>query len=123
MSLETEIVQAVGAHGLWKQRLKNAVASGKSELSPAQAEADHLCAFGIWLRDLTGPVAHSEYYSRVRSLHSAFHKEAGKVLQLALAGSKTEASQALAHHGPFALASAALTRAMMSWKKEVGGAG
>jgi methyl-accepting chemotaxis protein len=116
-----EIDQAIGAHGLWKQRLKDALAAGRSDIAPSQVEADNLCAFGKWLSGLTWPDTRSAHYDTVRSLHTAFHREAANVLRLALAGSKTEASQALDLGGTFALASAALTRAMMDWKKAVGG--
>jgi chemoreceptor zinc-binding protein len=116
-----EIGKAIGAHGLWKVRLRDAIAAGSSEMTPAQIEADNLCDFGKWLHRLTDPDTRSAHYATVHSLHAAFHQEAAKILRLALTGSKTEASQALQVGGAFANASAALTRAMIDWRKAVGG--
>jgi hypothetical protein len=119
MASREEIGKAIGAHGLWKVRLRDAIAAGVSEMTPAQIEADNLCDFGKWLHGLTGPDTRSAHYSTVHSLHAAFHKEAARVLRLALSGSRIEASQALEIGGAFAIASAALTRAMINWRKAV----
>jgi hypothetical protein len=109
MAIREEIAKAIGAHGLWKVRLRDAIAAGVSEMTPAQIEADNLCVFGEWL------------HGTVDSLHAAFHREAARVLRLALTGSRIEASQALEIGGTFAIASAALTRAMINWRKAVEG--
>jgi hypothetical protein len=117
MVTREEINKAIGAHGLWKVRLRDAIATRLSEMTPDQVEADNLCVFGKWLDSLTDPDVRSAHYDTVRSLHTAFHKEAARTLRLALTGSRTEASQALASGGTFAIASAALTRAMIDWRK------
>jgi methyl-accepting chemotaxis protein len=121
MATREELGKAIGAHGLWKVRLRDAIAAGASEMTPAQIEADDLCVFGKWLHGLGEPDTQSEHYDTVHSLHKAFHKEAARVLRLALTGSRIEASQALEIGGAFAIASAALTRAMMNWRKSVEG--
>jgi methyl-accepting chemotaxis protein len=121
MITREEIGKAIGAHGLWKVRLRDAIAAGVSEMTPAQVEADNLCVFGMWLHGLTEPDTRSEHYDTVHSLHKAFHREAARVLRLALTGSRVEASQALEIGGAFAIASAALTRAMINWRKAAEG--
>lgn len=121
MSADTQqqITAAIGAHGQWKSRLKTAVAQGSSDVTAAAASRDNACAFGTWLyNDASAEVKASPHYATCRSLHAAFHKEAGSVLELALAGKKTEAEAKLAMDSDFAHASAALTRAMSLWAKE-----
>lgn len=120
MSNKAEITAAIGSHGQWKQRLKDAIASGKSDITPAQAAADNTCAFGKWLHGVSGADAHSPFYVKVRPLHATFHQEAAKVLRSALAGSKAEATHAIEDKSPFANASSALTMAMMEWSKSLG---
>jgi len=121
MATSEAIRKAISAHGFWKHHLREAIASGSSEMTPAHVEADNECVFGKWLHSLPTPDRDSAHYDTVHSLHAAFHKEAAKVLRLALMGAKTEASHALESGGTFASASAALTRAMMDWRKTVGG--
>jgi len=48
-----DLDMAIGAHAMWKMRLANAIASGKSEFVPERIEPDNLCDFGKWLYDLS----------------------------------------------------------------------
>ena len=118
MSVQDEIVKAIGAHGLWKGRLMTAINTGKSEFEPAKVCLDNQCDFGRWLygatllpKDKTNP-----QYEVVRKLHGEFHKIAGNVLTLALQGKKEQALALVADGSPFAKLSVELTQAMMKWK-------
>lgn len=122
MSSDTQqqISAAIGAHGQWKARLKTAIAQGSSDVTAATASRDDACAFGKWLlTDASAEVKASPHYASSRALHAQFHKEAGAVLGLALAGQKAEADAKMAIDSNFAHASAALTREMTAWLKEV----
>lgn len=112
------INQAVGAHGMWKNRLKEAIASGSAEIPVDTIGADDQCVFGKWLYGPHLSVADkaTEYYKAVLTLHSQFHKTAARVAELALAGKKQEADTLLT--GEFAEASVSLTSAMMEWKSQ-----
>ena len=120
MNHAAEINKAIGAHGMWKTRLTTAIDNGNSDVTPEQTEVDNQCAFGKWLHSLPPSEHNSEHYRKVQTLHAAFHKEAAKVLRLALNGKKPEAKQAMAGGGSFATASANLTSAMMAWQKASG---
>ena len=110
--LAEQITKAIGAHGMWKQRLAQAIETGQSDVDVATVRRDDACEFGQWLLTAgSGPDA-----SEVRRLHSAFHAQAAEVLTHALAGHKEQAQNALAPDQPFASASVALTSAMMKWK-------
>jgi len=119
MALKDEITKAVGAHGLWKNRLIQAIDSGTSEFDPAAVGKDNQCEFGKWLY---GDGAHFKgaSYDKVRKLHADFHTEAANVLRLATAGHRPEAHKALERESTFTKTSAALTSAMMTWAKESG---
>lgn len=117
MALSDEINAAVGAHGLWKSRLKQAIETGQSEFTVNEVCRDDRCAFGKWLYspDLAAEVKHSGHYGRCLGLHADFHREAAKVLSMALAGNKAGALQSMGLTGEFAGISMQLTKAMREW--------
>jgi hypothetical protein len=119
MALKEEITKAIGAHGMWKARLRTAIDTGKSDTNVADVGKDNGCAFGQWLYGPTIDAAArgGADFKEVQKLHAEFHKAAAQVLQLALQGKKTEAEKLLAQGGTFADVSAHLTSAMMRWQK------
>lgn len=117
MSNKQALVMAVGTHGLWKTRLREAVSTGKLDVSVSEVSAEGKCAFGKWLLDpATSQDLVSSHGQTVRRLHAEFHKIAGNIAQLAISGKKREADNLLVENGEFANASARLTRAMMAWR-------
>jgi methyl-accepting chemotaxis protein len=120
MHLRDEISAAIGAHGMWKTRLRAAIASGTSEFSAAQIGVDNGCVFGKWIHAVSdAQVKRSNGYRTCLKLHREFHAMAARVLALALAGRKAEAERAMAAGGEYTAASSALTRAMMEWKDKL----
>ncbi len=117
-SLYEEIDNAVGAHGLWKLRLNQAIHNGTSEWSVSGTRADDVCAFGKWLHGLPQSVKGTASWKQIQALHAEFHVEAARVLRLALDGKKSEAQQSITTGSKFADLSARLTAAMMKWKRE-----
>lgn len=106
---------AIGAHGLWKQALAAAIASGKSQFTIETIGKDELCDLGKWLHRLPESDRASEHWEKIHSLHEQFHIEAAKVLDAALAGHKAEASASMRPGGGYCLISMQLTAAMMEW--------
>ncbi len=120
MSLKDEIKNAVGTHGMWKKKLKSAVASGKIDVQISAIKTDNQCSFGKWLHGptITEKQKNSGHYQTVRELHAVFHEKASKVAQLVVSGKKAAAMKMLEVDGEFSEASAALTTAMLAWLKE-----
>lgn len=119
--LNAEIMNnAIGVHGLWKQRLRLAIMSGKSEFSVEQVRVDNLCEFGKWLYTVSAQEKNGEQFSIVQNLHASFHREAARILDLALNGKSAEATNAMADTGLFAVTSLKLTSEMMKWKRSLG---
>jgi methyl-accepting chemotaxis protein len=118
--LGRQVDKAMAAHNAWKQRLLDAIRTGHSEHDPAKVSTDNQCDFGKWLYSMPHELQRSEDWQKVRALHAEFHKEAGRVLELALAGRQAEARQSLEHGGEYARRSAALIEAMIRWKKGSG---
>jgi methyl-accepting chemotaxis protein len=116
MSLDDEITKAIGAHGVWKMRLRSAIDSGKSDADAVEVAKDNVCAFGQWLYGSTIPAAAhaSADYTAVRKLHADFHKCAAKVLDCVTHGHKAQADVLM--HGEYTKVSGDLTAAMMKWK-------
>lgn len=114
-----EIEQAIGAHGMWKVRLRRAIETGQFDTPVATVRTDNQCAFGKWLYGptVTAQDKTSVQYKTVQTLHAAFHKVAARVAELAIAGKKAEAEKLMATGEEFATASLKLTAAMIEWKK------
>jgi len=111
-----QINRAIAAHGTWKNRLKQAIDSGASDITPEKASADDQCEFGRWLHALPETERQSTGCREIAALHSCFHHEAGDVLRLALEGKKQQALQCLGIDSSFTAASSKLTSQMMAWK-------
>jgi methyl-accepting chemotaxis protein len=113
-----EIDKAIGAHGLWKTRLKTAIDSGKSEMPVETIREDNQCAFGKWLYgpSLTSADKASSHYKTVKDLHAEFHKTAAHVTELAVSGKKADAQSMMSLNGAYAAVSGKLTQAMLEWK-------
>jgi len=119
MNQVKEIDDAIAAHGLWKTRLKNAIATGKTEIPLPTIRSNDQCAFGKWLhgQTLSAGDKTSEHYKTVANLHAKFHQAAAKIAELAVAGKKADAEKQLSSEGEFAKISGELTMAMLAWKK------
>jgi len=117
MALKDEIQRAVGAHGMWKQRLIKAVAEAQNDAASAKASLGNDCDFGKWLHGLPPTEKSSEHWKKVQALHEEFHVEAARILELAVTGRSVEASAGMAPGGKFAVLSAQMTTAMMTWAR------
>lgn len=118
MSYYDAINTAISGHAEWKQRLRSAIDTGKSEWSVDKVSPDNLCAFGKWLYSLPTTEQQEERWKLVRALHADFHKEAAKVLDLALRGIKEDAKTLMSFDSAYAKTSAKLTWEMMEWRKQ-----
>lgn len=119
MANKDEITKAIGAHGLWKQRLRQAIDTGKSDFTVEKVRPDNNCDFGKWLHGLAAGDKTSAHWKTVQELHANFHQEASRVLDLALKGKKPDAEKGIAPDSPFAKVSTSLTGAMMKWKESI----
>jgi methyl-accepting chemotaxis protein len=119
--ISKEIEKAIGAHGIWKHRLKSAIEDGKLDTSVKTIAMDNQCDFGKWLDGPTLTLTDKtlEHFKRVKELHEEFHKIAARVAGFAVSGNKAEAEKLMAVGGEYSIISAKLTAAMMEWKKSV----
>lgn len=117
MNFRSQINKAIGAHSLWKDRLRAAVDSGKSKLTVEQVAKDDACELGRWLAGASIPEALKKTgdFEACRELHAEFHKAAAHVLRLAISGNKAAALTALGGESRFANLSSTLTLRMMQW--------
>ena len=113
---KSQITAAIGAHGMWKARLLNAIDTGKCDCDEAKAGRDDQCDFGKWLHTtIDAGLKGDPLYGKVKLQHATFHQVAAKVLGLALRGKTVEAQQAV--DGDYAKVSAELVRLLSEWKK------
>jgi hypothetical protein len=119
---ETEhINRAIAAHAQWKTRLRQAIESGKSEWTPDSVRPDNRCDFGKWLHSVSPKETVTERWKKIKALHAEFHKEAARILALAVASRKAEAEAAIALGSQFSKTSADLTLALVDWRESIGG--
>jgi methyl-accepting chemotaxis protein len=110
--------KAIVAHGQWKMRLSTAISTGQSEWTVDRVQCDNLCDFGHWLYELPSTQQKSSQFQKVRTLHATFHKEASRILALAISGERIEATKAMGKDSQFAKLSNDLTTALIAWQQE-----
>ena len=116
------IDNAIGAHGLWKARLRAAIATGTLDGDVETLRRPDRCTFGLWMLsgDVTDADRASTYYATVDRLHARFHEAAAHVAELAIAGQRDEAKRLMERGGDFAERSTELVTAMLRWKQALG---
>lgn len=113
-----EINKAIGAHGVWKVRLREAIETGASDYHPATVASDTACDFGMWLHSIPAVERPKEYWEMVQNIHARFHLEAGSILKLALDGKREEALAMITDlRGEFVTTSIELITILSDWKK------
>ncbi len=106
------IYEAIVAHTAWKKRLRDIIDSGKNKYD---ADPKH-CEFGQWLIEhADGLLSIYEHYPQVVHLHDQFHKEAEKIIQLALNGKQQQANAAVEYGSDFDKISTELVQALIAW--------
>lgn len=122
MSAAQQIEQAIGTHGLFKLRLRTAIASGRLEGTVATLGSHLNCPFGKWMESaaVSPAIKASSHYATVDLLHARFHVAAAKVAAMAIAGRGDDAAAAVERDGDFGVASAELMAALAEWKSNVG---
>lgn len=117
MAFEEEINDAIGAHSVWKMKLRTAIAVGKADANVHDVAKDDACAFGQWLYSpaLSPAVRASSDYLAVRRLHADFHKCAAKVLECIRHADKAQANAQL--EGEYERVSNDLMAALRKWKR------
>ena len=116
--LQTEIKAAIGAHGMWKARLYAAIQTGVAQQTVAEVKDDRRCQFGKWLGSVDAQTRSSAGYKKCSDLHAQFHSTASRVLGLALAGKKLEASKAMDPGSDYVSTSMNLVKALLAWAKD-----
>lgn len=119
MSPAETVIYAIGAHGLWKNRLVQAIHTGKTDLTLESTRSDLECDFGRWLHQLPPAAFEQPELQRVRELHWVFHQQAARTLELAMAGRKPEALQCLEPDGAYTKASRELMRQLVHYRKRL----
>jgi hypothetical protein len=78
---------------------------------------DH-CQLGRWLIALDEPTRASARWQCVKAVHAEFHREAAKVLELAVAGKASAARSAMGYSSAFGGISNKLARELRAWETE-----
>jgi len=120
VTLKQQITAAIAAHHAWTGRLKTAAEYGRSSVDVETTAKEDVCPIGIWLtREISASLKARPLYARCRSLHAQFHREAARVLGMALARD-TLAKDELAEGSAFTAVASELRRTLYDWLVEVG---
>lgn len=91
--IKTEKIEAaIKAHIGWFEKLRSAIAAGKSDFNPSIVVMDNQCEFGKWIYSDLKNICDQAKYDRIKILHANFHKKASEILKLAIDGKKEIAS-------------------------------
>jgi len=112
------IGQSIVAHNHCKFDLKNAIRTGKSDLTIENISNPHTCIFGKWLDYPEGKKL-PNYYEIVK-LHKTFHQEAAQVLSLALMGQPSTAIAKMQEGSRFSQLSAKLIDKLIHLNQKIG---
>lgn len=116
MSKKILISKAIAAHRKWKDDLQKAIETGASELKPAVVRSDAQCELGQWLHTEAGAeLQETGQFQQIKQLHTNFHQEAGRILEMALQGHQTQARRLLAPQSKFAQTAEALYAELLEW--------
>jgi methyl-accepting chemotaxis protein len=85
----------IWAHSQWKQRLRSAITTGRSEFTVERVCTDNSCDLGKWIHGLPPQYKVAPEWQKLKTLHAQFHTEAGRILKLALEGNGADAEKAL----------------------------
>ena len=110
-----EIEAAIGAHGMWKNKLKSVIATRQTDIPVTTIATDNSCKFGKWLYSLSVAEKSTPQFQNIKDLHAQFHRVAGKVAKLGVEGHNIQAEALIS--GEFNEISSKLTQSMMAWKK------
>lgn len=115
-----EIEKALGAHSVFKLRLKGAIEGHRCD-APFPGLKLRECPFSKWLHGPTiaPSTKASVHYARVRDLHAQYHEAAVFATELAVRGRTDEALQEVTGAGAFSQRHKALAAAMLEWKESL----
>ncbi|HYW53945.1 MAG TPA: CZB domain-containing protein [Dongiaceae bacterium] len=119
-TLKQQITAAIAAHHAWMGRLKTASDYGRSSVDVETTAKEDVCPIGIWLtREISPSLKARPLYTRTRTLHAQFHKEASRTLGLALARDPRARTE-LTEGGAFTHVANELRRTLYDWLSEIG---
>ncbi len=119
--LEIALRNAMDAHAKWRLRLKTAVATRRSDITPEHAACDNRCDFGKWLHDphLDREIRDSVPYRVIRRLHAEFHRTDSEALESALNGQERWRDTVALQR--FEGSSDKLNKALLKWLSDLRG--
>ncbi len=90
-----DFVSAANAHTAWRNRLYAFVEGRGESLDAAVVASDNRCALGGWIYGPGKNFSQCSEYEELKSAHNAFHRCAGKVVQLSKTGRSEDARRTL----------------------------
>jgi len=73
MTTVEQIEKAIGAHGMWKARLRQAIDTGKSDFDPTKVKTDNNCDFANgFTNEISPELKLSEHYKTIIKYHAEF---------------------------------------------------
>jgi hypothetical protein len=122
MITKETIDKAILAHGKWKTRLNDFINGKAPDFDIAKAGTDNNCEFGKWIYGDTidDNDKNSDYYNKVKILHTDFHKSVKEVAELVISGKKEDAKKMISDFsGSYSKISTKLILLLTEWDKAI----
>jgi hypothetical protein len=114
------VARAMASHAGWTGRLMDAISTRSCDCSVEEVSVDNVCPFGEWLHnEVPFRLRKTWDYSSVRKRHAELHAQVGRVLELALGGYQTAATEALQSGTPFSIAVEHFESSLKEWYSRV----
>lgn len=112
------VSDAIGAHSMWKTKLKTAVRTGVLPKPASDIACDDQCSFGKWIYGMTGDtsLSGSSHYTAVKAKHAEFHKAVAAVARAVEVGDKGKA-EALLEGPDFTNTTHDLKQLLLKWRQ------
>jgi diguanylate cyclase (GGDEF)-like protein len=113
--LREQVEATIATHYYWLDRMREAVATGRTELDLAEVEREDLCPIGVWLNStISEALRNMPLYYVTKYRHAVFHRSMARLLAAALAR-QPEAAMSLEPDGDFTKVASSLLKSFRDW--------
>lgn len=109
---------AIVAHSKWKDRIRKSLAGGE-RLDPKMVGLDNQCDLGKWIESAGLSERGLPEFSKLREVHTRFHKVAAETITKAAGVSKEEGDKLVTGASTYGVASSECIRAIGALRDRV----
>jgi hypothetical protein len=97
----------------------SAIGGPQPDLDPEVIKSEDACQLGKWLNNLPPEDTRGEHFAAVKKLHADYHRAAGEIAELVMAGKRDEAMKRIEVCGQLANITSRLVMALRTWQSKL----